>query len=179
MSWELFFAAARAQWPGVKLEEAKLVPFITERLAGDDLPAALTAAPAADLALAAACAALEPTAHAAFDTVLTEVDAAGAAVGAAAKSPATGAAVGAGAGLLGGAAIGGSNAQAAGTQVQHRYDMTYMQCMYAKGNQIPISKGSLPTTYSAPPPPPPPPPPAKVPPPPAGAPPPPPPGPSR
>src|SRR2546430_12398259 len=27
---------------------------------------------------------------------------------------------------------------------QHRYDMTYMQCMYAKGNQIPV-RGSLPT----------------------------------
>src|SRR5213592_2658738 len=110
---------------------------------------------------------------AAIGTVLGA--AAGAAVGAAAKSPATGAAVGAGAGLLGGAAIGGSNAQAAGTQVQHRYDMTYMQCMYAKGNQIPMARGSFPSTYvgqpaASPPPPPPPPP---------GAPPPPPPGPMR
>ena len=104
---------------------------------------------------------------------------AGAAIGAAAGSPGTGAAVGAGVGLLGGTAAGASAADGSQTTVQRRYDMTYMQCMYAKGNQIPISKGSLPTTYSAPPPPPPPPPPAKVPPPPAGAPPPPPPGPSR
>jgi len=110
---------------------------------------------------------------AAIGTVLGA--AAGAVVGAVAKSPATGAAVGAGAGLLGGAAVGGSNAQAAGTQVQHRYDMTYMQCMYAKGNQIPMARGSIPSTYvgqpaASPPPPPPPP---------RGAPPPPPPGPMR
>src|SRR5438093_1799472 len=70
--------------------------------------------------------------------------AAGAAVGAAAGSPATGAAVGAGAGLLGGTAVGASNAWGAEASVQHRYDMTYMQCMYAKGNQIPV-RGSLPT----------------------------------
>jgi hypothetical protein len=114
---------------------------------------------------------------AAIGTVLGAV--AGAAVGAAAKSPATGAAVGAGAGMLGGAAIGGSNAQAAGSQVQHRYDMTYMQCMYAKGNQIPMVRGALPSTYVGhPAPPPAPPPPPNVPPPP-GTPPPPPPGPSR
>ena len=70
------------QWPRVKLDEDQLVTFIGERLAGADLVAALAAAPAADLALAAACAAQEPTAHAAFDEVLTEVDAAGAATGA-------------------------------------------------------------------------------------------------
>jgi len=67
---------------------------------------------------------------------------------------------------------------------QKRYDMTYMQCMYAKGNQIPVSRGSLPTTYTSPPAasaPPPPPPAAgvNVPPPPAGTPPPPPVGPAR
>jgi OmpA family protein len=102
---------------------------------------------------------------------------AGAAVGAAAGSPGTGAAVGAGVGLLGGTAAGASAAEGAQTTVQRRYDMTYMQCMYAKGNQIPISRGSLPT-YTTPPAAPAAPA-AKVPPPPAGAPPPPPPGPSR
>ena len=71
--------------------------------------------------------------------------AAGVAIGAAAGSPATGAAVGAGAGLLGGSAVGASGAERAGTAVQHRYDMTYMQCMYAKGNQIPMARGSVPT----------------------------------
>src|SRR5881397_2946588 len=76
----------------------------------------------------------------------TESAVSGAAIGTV-LGAAAGAAVGAGAGLLGGAAIGGSNAQAAGTQVQHRYDMTYMQCMYAKGNQIPMARGSFPSTY--------------------------------
>ncbi|HEY7654606.1 MAG TPA: glycine zipper family protein [Methylomirabilota bacterium] len=107
--------------------------------------------------------------------------AAGAAIGAAAGSPATGAAVGAGVGLLGGTAAGASRAEASGYSVQQRYDMTYLQCMYAKGHQIPVARGSEPV-YTSPPPPPPPaaaPLPPGIPPPPAGAPPPPPPGPSR
>lgn len=70
--------------------------------------------------------------------------AAGAAIGAAAGSPATGAAVGAGAGLLGGTAIGASNAARASTSVQHRYDMAFTQCMYAKGHQVPAATGSQP-----------------------------------
>jgi hypothetical protein len=101
----------------------------------------------------------------------------GAAIGAAAGSPATGAAVGAGAGLLGGTAVGAGNAYGSGVSVQRRYDIAYMQCMYAKGNQVPVPRGSQPayTSAAAPPPPPPP----GVPPPPAGTPPPPPPGPVR
>src|SRR5207249_2858678 len=42
--------------------------------------------------------------------------------------------------------------------VQRRYDVGYMQCMYAKGNQIPVSRGSVPYSsnrVSTPPPPPP------------------------
>jgi len=120
--------------------------------------------------------------------------AAGAALGAAAGNPAIGAAAGAGVGLLGGSAVGGSYADANVRSVQQRYDAGYMQCMYAKGNQIPVSRGSVPYTparMSGTPPPPPPPammtpppgsapaPPAatppNIPPPPAGAPPPPPP----
>jgi hypothetical protein len=128
-------------------------------------------------------------AGAAIGTVLGA--AAGAALGAAAGSPATGAAVGAGVGLLGGTTVGASNAYAAAGNVQQRYDAAYMQCMYAKGNQIPVARGSAPSmsappppppasrAVSAPPPPPPPPPPAGAPAPPAGAPPPPPPGPTR
>src|SRR2546425_6449911 len=58
--------------------------------------------------------------------------AAGAAIGGAAGSPATGAAVGAGAGLLGGTSIGASHAEGASTSVQHRCDMTFTQCMFAK-----------------------------------------------
>jgi len=106
--------------------------------------------------------------------------AAGAAVGAAAGSPATGAAVGAGTGLLGGTAVGADNAAGAAWSVQNRYDVAYMQCMYAKGNQIPVQSGfqqPSTTTWQAPdsgvnPP-------TNIPPPPAGSPPPPPPGPSR
>ncbi len=108
--------------------------------------------------------------------------AAGAAIGAAAGSPGTGAAVGAGAGLLGGTAVGASRAEASAGTVQSRYDAAYIQCMYARGNQVPVPRGSQP--YQTPPaaasPPPPPPPPAgRIPPPPAGTPPPPPSGPVR
>lgn len=109
--------------------------------------------------------------------------AAGAALGAAAGSPGIGAAAGAGVGLLGGTAVGAGQAQGAYHSVQQRYNMAYMQCMYAKGNQIPVARGSVAPGYSSqskPPPPPPartpPPPPPNVPPPPAGTPPPPPPG---
>jgi hypothetical protein len=100
--------------------------------------------------------------------------AAGAAIGAAAGNPAMGAAAGAGAGLLGGTAIGGGRAEGSAYEIQRRYDITYMQCMYAKGNQIPVSRGSAPAYTSSPPPPPPPSTPPGVPPPPAGSPPPPP-----
>jgi len=101
----------------------------------------------------------------------------GAAIGAAAGSPAIGAAVGAGAGLFGGTAVGAGNAYGSGYAVQRRYDIAYMQCMYAKGNQIPVSRARQPAyTSTAPPPPPPPP---GPPPPPTGSPPLPPPGPAR
>jgi hypothetical protein len=106
--------------------------------------------------------------------------AAGAAIGAAAGNPAAGAAIGGGAGLLGGSAYGAGQAQGAYHSVQQRYNMAFMQCMYAKGNQIPVARGSVVPGYSSSPPPPPPPAapprPSNVPPPPAGSPPPPPPG---
>ena len=80
----------------------------------------------------------------------------GAAIGAASGSPATGAAVGAGAGLLGGTMVGAGNAYGAGFRVQRSYDIAYMQCMYAKGNQVPVSQVRQPAyTSTAPPPPPP------------------------
>jgi Glycine-zipper domain len=75
--------------------------------------------------------------------------AAGAAIGAATGGAATGAAVGAGAGLLGGTVVGGGYAEAAGSSVQGRYDIAYMQCMYTKGNQIPVARGSQPYAASA------------------------------
>jgi Glycine-zipper domain len=105
----------------------------------------------------------------------------GAAIGAATGSPATGAAVGAGVGLLGGTAAGAQRAEGTRWAVQRRYDMAYMQCMYAKGNQIPLagrrqapsypgqSEALPPVTRRQP----------GVPPPPPGSPPPPPPGPVR
>jgi hypothetical protein len=106
--------------------------------------------------------------------------ASGAAIGAASGSPGPGAAVGAGVGLVGGTAVGAGNAEGARSTVQQRYDMAYMQCMYAKGNQIPIPRGSQlahAPTRRPPGPPPPPDAAADVPPPPRGSPPPPPPGP--
>jgi RNA polymerase sigma-70 factor, ECF subfamily len=80
-AWASTLATARAEWPDVRFDDAKLADFIGARLAasGADLESALAAIPAGDLALAAACAAQEPTAHAAFDSILAEVDAAGAA----------------------------------------------------------------------------------------------------
>jgi hypothetical protein len=109
--------------------------------------------------------------------------AAGAALGAAAGNPALGAAAGAGAGLLGGTAVGASRGDAYAGSLQVQYDHAYVQCMYAKGNQVPVARGSRAPqpTYSPPPPPPPPPPavspvPPGTPPPPPGPPPPPPPG---
>lgn len=110
--------------------------------------------------------------------------AAGAALGAAAGNAGVGAAAGAGVGLLGGTAVGASRGDAYGGSVQRRYDQAYIQCMYAKGNQVPAARGSRvqqqPTYRAAPPPPPPPPPaatspaPLDIPPPPPGPPPPPP-----
>jgi RNA polymerase sigma-70 factor (ECF subfamily) len=77
-AWAAVIAGAKLAWPAVKLDEAQLAEFIGTRIEGTDLASALAAAPAGDLAIAAACAAQEPTAHGAFDAVLTEVDAAGA-----------------------------------------------------------------------------------------------------
>jgi hypothetical protein len=81
--------------------------------------------------------------------------AAGAAIGAAAGSPATGAAVGAGVGALGGTTVGASSGYAAGASTQNRFDMAYVQCMYAKGNQVPLPRGTRPPAAAAPPAPPP------------------------
>ena len=40
--------------------------------------------------------------------------------------------------MLTGALVGSSSAYASGSQVQQRYDNAYLQCMYAKGNRIPV-----------------------------------------
>ncbi len=60
----------------------------------------------------------------------------GAALGSVGGAVGTGAAIGGAAGLLAGSAIGANNAQAAGGNVQARYDTAYTQCMYAKGNTV-------------------------------------------
>lgn len=79
----------------------------------------------------------------------------GAALGAAAGDVGTGAAIGAGSGLLVGTASGASAGQYYGYEAQRRYDNAYLQCMYAKGNQIPGTVRSRRVRRTAPPPPPP------------------------
>jgi len=62
----------------------------------------------------------------------------GAAAGALLGGNHRGAAVGAGAGLLLGSAAGTGSAQAAGAMTQRRYDNSYVQCMYGKGEKVPV-----------------------------------------
>ena len=69
-----------------------------------------------------------------------------------------GAAAGAAAGLVIGSAAGAGNAGYAGSEAQRAYDIAYLQCMYAKGNQLPGSAYRQPITppppsYGYPPPP--------------------------
>ena len=98
----------------------------------------------------------------------------GAAAGAAIGGGHQGAGVGAGTGLLIGSLAGSEAADSSGYGLQRRYDVSYIQCMYAKGHQVPVSgrtyRQSSPASYAPPPPP------RDIPPPPAGTPPPPPPG---
>jgi len=49
-----------------------------------------------------------------------------------------GAGVGAGMGLLAGSAAGANAGQASGYGSQRRYDNAYIQCMYAKGDRVPV-----------------------------------------
>jgi len=89
-----------------------------------------------------------------------------------------GAAIGAGTGLLMGGLVGSGTATTSGYANQQRYDISYIQCMYAKGHRVPVDgritsdpSGNSGTSrrISAPPPnfaPPPPPPPGNPPPPP-------------
>lgn len=61
----------------------------------------------------------------------------GAAIGSVSGDAGTGAAIGATSGLLLGASTGANAGQMYGWEAQRRYDIAYVQCMYAKGNQIP------------------------------------------
>lgn len=62
----------------------------------------------------------------------------GAAAGAAIAGG-SGAAIGAGTGLLAGSVVGSGTASSSGYVNQQRYDISYIQCMYAKGHRVPVS----------------------------------------
>lgn len=78
--WQALLELARVQWPDVVFDDDKLIDPIGVHLEGADVATALASTHGADLALAAACVLGEPTALAAFDSVLVEVEAAGAAI---------------------------------------------------------------------------------------------------
>ena len=61
-----------------------------------------------------------------------------------------GAAAGAGTGLLVGSMAGTGAAQSSAHGTQRRYDNAYVQCMYAKGHQVPVS-GTMAQSRSQPP----------------------------
>lgn len=65
----------------------------------------------------------------------------GAALGSVGGAVGAGAAIGGATGLLAGSAIGAGNAQAAGGNVQARYDTAYTQCMYSKGDTVQSAPG--------------------------------------
>jgi hypothetical protein len=67
--------------------------------------------------------------------------AAGALIGAASYDAGPGALIGAGAGLLLGTGGGTARGQWAAMELQRRYDISYTQCMYAKGNRVPVPEG--------------------------------------
>lgn len=91
----------------------------------------------------------------------------GAAAGAALGGNRQAAAVGAGTGLLVGSAAGANESQYGSYSTQRRYDISYEQCMYAKGNSVPAAARMphrrQPTAYAPPPPDMPPPPPVDAP----------------
>jgi len=71
-----------------------------------------------------------------------ESAAVGAALGAAAGAAlggGEGAAIGAGTGLLVGGLAGSGSARTSGYEAQYRYDINYIQCMYAKGHRVPVT----------------------------------------
>lgn len=82
----------------------------------------------------------------------------GTAVGAAAGAALGGrdsAGEGAAAGLLVGSMAGAGAAGSSGYELQRRYDIAYIQCMYAKGEQVPVPAGfsaRMPQSPNVPPP---------------------------
>jgi hypothetical protein len=67
--------------------------------------------------------------------------AAGALIGAASGDAGPGALVGAGGGLLVGSSIASNSASGSTGDLQDHYDTVYSQCMYAKGNKVPVPYG--------------------------------------
>ncbi len=63
--------------------------------------------------------------------------AAGAILGSVTGHAGNGAAIGAGTGLLFGSAAGSNSAGYSSYALQRQYDVAYLQCMYARGNQVP------------------------------------------
>jgi hypothetical protein len=74
----------------------------------------------------------------------------GAALGSVGGAVGAGAAIGGATGLLAGSAIGAGNAQAAGGNVQARYDTAYTQCMYSKGDTVQSAPGGYAGGYGYP-----------------------------
>jgi hypothetical protein len=72
----------------------------------------------------------------------------GAAIGSASRQGPEGALIGAAGGLLVGTSAGANAGQASGREAQRRYDNSYVECMYAYGNQVPGVR----TSEAAPPP---------------------------
>ncbi len=65
--------------------------------------------------------------------------AAGALLGAAGGNAGVGAGLGAGTGLLFGSAQGAGAAESSGAALQNQYNISYIQCMYAKGDTVPTA----------------------------------------
>lgn len=90
------------------------------------------------------------TARQAYVSSGMESAAVGTALGAAAGAAiggGRGAAIGAGSGLLAGSLTGSEAARTSGYLSQQRYDMAYIQCMYAKGHRVPVEGQFLDDTY--------------------------------
>lgn len=93
--------------------------------------------------------------QAAVDSGVTSA-AVGTALGAAAGAAiggGRGAAIGAGSGLVGGSLVGTGAAGSSMYATQERYDVAYIQCMYANGHRVPVSGqfSSEPPRQAAPP----------------------------
>ncbi len=88
---------------------------------------------------------LPPTQQAATDSAVNSAAvgtavgaAAGALLGAAGGNAGAGAAIGAGSGLILGSAAGTDAYGGTAYNIQERYDSAYVQCMYARGHQVPV-----------------------------------------